>query len=41
MLIEAAAGLLDQAGPEDRIRAEAEGETGYRASHAQKIFFEA
>jgi nudix-type nucleoside diphosphatase (YffH/AdpP family) len=38
MLIEAAAGLLDQASPEDRIRAEAEEETGYRLSHVQKIF---
>src|SRR5271168_4462398 len=38
MLIEAAAGLLDQASPEDRIRAEAEEETGYRVSHVQKIF---
>ena len=38
MLIEAAAGLLDQASPEDRIRAEAEEETGYRVSHVRKIF---
>ena len=38
MLIEAAAGLLDQARPEDRIRAEAEEETGYRVSHVRKIF---
>ena len=38
MLIEAAAGLLDQASPEDRIRAEAEEETGYRVSGVQKIF---
>ena len=38
MLIEAAAGLLDQASPEDRIKAEAEEETGYRVSHVQKIF---
>ncbi len=38
MLIEAAAGLLDQASPEDRIRAEAEEETGYRVSHVQKVF---
>src|SRR6201999_2828533 len=37
MLIEAAAGLLDQATPEDRIKAEAEEETGYRVSHVQKI----
>jgi nudix-type nucleoside diphosphatase (YffH/AdpP family) len=38
MLIEAAAGLLDHASPEDRIKAEAEEETGYRVSHVQKIF---
>lgn len=38
MLIEAAAGLLDQASPEDRIRAEAAEETGYRVSHVRKIF---
>lgn len=38
MLIEAAAGLLDQASPEDRIRAEAEEETGYRVSQVQKVF---
>ena len=38
MLIEAAAGLLDQASPEDRIKAEAEEETGYRVSRVQKIF---
>ena len=33
MLIEAAAGLLDEASPEDRIRAEVEEETGYRITH--------
>lgn len=38
MLIEAAAGLLDAASPEDRIRAEVEEETGYRVSHVQKVF---
>lgn len=38
MLIEAVAGLLDQASPEDRIRAEVEEETGYRVSHVRKIF---
>ncbi len=38
MLIEAAAGLLDRASPEDRIKAEAEEETGYRVSHVRKIF---
>ena len=36
-LIEAAAGLLDNAAPEERIRAEAEEETGYRLHHVQKI----
>ena len=38
LLIEAPAGLLDQAGPEDRIRAEVEEETGYRVSHVRKIW---
>src|SRR5271154_5203138 len=38
MLIEAAAGLLDQASPEDRIKAEVEEETGFRVSHVRKIF---
>jgi nudix-type nucleoside diphosphatase (YffH/AdpP family) len=38
MLIEAAAGLLDQASPEDRIRAEVEEETGYRISQVRRIF---
>src|SRR5271155_84257 len=38
LLIEAAAGLLDQASPEDRIRAEVEEETGYRIDHVRKIF---
>jgi nudix-type nucleoside diphosphatase (YffH/AdpP family) len=38
MLIEAAAGLLDKASPEDRIKAEAEEETGYRVSEVRKIF---
>jgi len=38
MLIEAAAGLLDDANPEERIRAEAEEETGYRVSDARQIF---
>lgn len=37
-LIEAAAGLLDHASPEERIRAEAEEETGYRISNVRKIF---
>jgi nudix-type nucleoside diphosphatase (YffH/AdpP family) len=38
LLIEAAAGLLDEATPEDRIKAEVEEETGYRVDHVQKIF---
>ena len=38
LLIEAAAGLLDDETPEVRIRAEAEEETGYRLEHVQKIF---
>jgi nudix-type nucleoside diphosphatase (YffH/AdpP family) len=38
MLIETAAGLLDQASPEERIRAEAEEETGYRLKHVRKVF---
>lgn len=38
MMVEAAAGLLDNASPEERIRAEAEEETGYRVHGVQKIF---
>ena len=38
MLIEAAAGLLDDASPETRIRAEAEEETGYKVAAVTKIF---
>lgn len=37
-LIEAAAGLLEQASPEQRIRAEAEEETGYRVGEVHKVF---
>ncbi len=37
-LIEAAAGMLDDATPEDRIRAEVEEETGYRVHDVAKIF---
>lgn len=37
-LIEAAAGLLDNMDPENRIKAEAEEETGFRVSSVQKIF---
>src|SRR5216684_2855839 len=38
LLIEAAAGLLDNASPEVRIRAEAEEETGYRLREVHKVF---
>jgi nudix-type nucleoside diphosphatase (YffH/AdpP family) len=38
MMVEAAAGLLDNVSPEDRIRAEVEEETGYRVQDVQKIF---
>lgn len=38
MLIEAAAGLLDNASPEERNRAEAEEETGYIVQNVQKVF---
>jgi nudix-type nucleoside diphosphatase (YffH/AdpP family) len=38
LLIEAAAGLLDDESPENRIRAEAEEETGYRLREVRKIF---
>jgi nudix-type nucleoside diphosphatase (YffH/AdpP family) len=38
LMIEAAAGLLDNASPETRIRAEAEEETGYRLGAVTKVF---
>jgi nudix-type nucleoside diphosphatase (YffH/AdpP family) len=38
LLIETAAGLLDEASPEARIRAEVEEETGYRLRHVRKVF---
>ncbi len=38
LLIETAAGLLDDETPEIRIRAEAEEETGYRIDKIQKVF---
>ena len=38
LLIEAAAGLLDDASPEERIRAEVEEETGFRLGEVRKIF---
>jgi nudix-type nucleoside diphosphatase (YffH/AdpP family) len=37
-LIETAAGLLDQASPEQRIKAEVEEETGYRVTEVRKVF---
>lgn len=37
-LIESAAGLLDNASPEERIRLEAEEETGYRVGHIEKVY---
>jgi nudix-type nucleoside diphosphatase (YffH/AdpP family) len=38
LLIEAPAGLLDDVSAEERIRSEAEEETGYRVHHVRKIF---
>lgn len=38
MLIETPAGLLDNAAPEERIRAEIEEETGYHLHHVTKLF---
>jgi nudix-type nucleoside diphosphatase (YffH/AdpP family) len=38
LMIEAAAGLLDNESPEDRIRAEAEEEIGYRLGDIRKVF---
>jgi nudix-type nucleoside diphosphatase (YffH/AdpP family) len=38
LLIETAAGLLDDESPEVRIRAEAEEETGYRLGDVRKVF---
>lgn len=38
LLIEAPAGLLDNISPEERIRKEAEEETGYRVQHVRKVF---
>ena len=38
LMIEALAGLLDDASPEVRIRAEAEEETGYRLGDIRKVF---
>src|ERR1700674_4730830 len=38
LLVEAAAGLLDESTPEDRIKVEVEEETGYRVDHVRKIF---
>ena len=38
LMVEAAAGMLDDETPERRIRAEAEAETGYRLQHVRKVF---
>jgi nudix-type nucleoside diphosphatase (YffH/AdpP family) len=38
LMIEAVAGLLDDASPEQRIRAEAEEESGYRLGKVERIF---
>ncbi|KTT56899.1 GDP-mannose pyrophosphatase [Pseudomonas oryzihabitans] len=38
MLVETPAGLLDQAAPEARIKAEVEEETGYRLDNVQHLF---
>lgn len=38
LLIETAAGLLDEASPEERIKAEAEEETGYRVNKVKQVF---
>src|SRR5580698_2291026 len=38
LLIETPAGLLDEATPEDRIKAEVEEETGYRIDRVRKVF---
>jgi nudix-type nucleoside diphosphatase (YffH/AdpP family) len=38
MLVEAPGGLLDNASPEERIRAGVEEETGYRVRDVQKVF---
>lgn len=38
LLIEACAGLLDDAAPEARIRAESEEEIGYRLGEIKKVF---
>ena len=38
MLIEAPAGLLDEASPEERIRAEVEEETGYRVREVERLW---
>ena len=38
LLIEAPAGLLDNASPEERIRAETEEETGFRIEHVRRVF---
>jgi nudix-type nucleoside diphosphatase (YffH/AdpP family) len=38
LMIETPAGLLDEARPEDRVRIEAEEETGFRVQHVRRVF---
>ncbi len=38
LLIEVPAGLLDEASPEERIKAEAEEEAGFRVQHVRQVF---
>lgn len=38
LLIETAAGLLDEASPEERIKKEVQEETGYQVTHIEKVF---
>ena len=38
LLVETPAGLLDGAGPEDRIRSEVEEETGFRVGEVRRVF---
>ncbi len=38
LLVETPAGLLDDAGPEERIRAEAQEETGFRIGEVRRVF---
>ena len=38
LLVEVPAGLLDEASPEERIKAEAEEEAGFRVQHVRQVF---